>query len=140
MLSRFSRRTFSVAQATAGISTAARAKTQNLINGVWSDSAATDFFDVPNPATQEIVTQVPQSTDDEMNAAFEAAQEAFKTWSQTPIVMRQRIMFKYQDLLRQNLDTIARGISTEQGKTFEDARGDVIRGISTEQGKTFEDA
>lgn len=111
------------------ISSAARAKTQNFIAGKWLDSEATTWYDVPNPATQQIVTQVPQSTPAELEAATAAAAEAFKSWSQTPVVMRQRIMFKYQDLLRTHLDTIATGISTEQGKTFEDARGDVIRGI-----------
>lgn len=123
-----SKRCFSATQF-AGISSAARAKTQNFIGGKWLDSEATTWFDVPNPATQEIVTRVPQSTAAELEAATAAAQEAFISWSQTPVVMRQRIMFKYQDLLRTHLDTIARGISTEQGKTFEDARGDVIRGI-----------
>lgn len=112
-----------------GISSAALPKTQNFIGGKWLDSQATTWFDVPNPATQDVVTKVPQSTQSELDLATEAAAEAFKTWSQTPIVMRQRIMFKYQDLLRTHLDTIAKGISTEQGKTFEDARGDVIRGI-----------
>jgi len=108
---------------------AARPKTQNLIGGKWSDSAATKWFQVRNPATQEVVTEVPQSTPSELEAAGAAAQSAAEMWSQTPIIIRQRVMFKYQDLIRQNLDTIARGIATEQGKTFPDAQGDVIRGL-----------
>jgi len=109
--------------------TTARPRTQNIIGGKMVDSAATTWYPVRNPATQEIVTEVPQSTQSELEAATAAAQDAFEMWSNTPIITRQRIMFKYQDLIRQNLDKIARGISTEQGKTFPDAQGDVIRGL-----------
>jgi len=103
--------------------------TQNLINGTFQDSKATQWFDVPNPATQDVVTKVPQSTNDELLEASATAQAAFETWSQTPVIIRQRIMFKYQDLIRENMNDIAHGISLEQGKTFEDGRGDVTRGL-----------
>eukprot|EP00494_Astrolonche_serrata_P006522 UN06546 len=100
-----------------------------FVNGEFKDSKATTWYDVRNPANQDLVTQVPQCTPDELNSAADAAKEAFQSWSQTPIVIRQRIMFKLQDLIRTNIDTIATGISTEQGKTFEDGKGDVIRGL-----------
>jgi len=118
-----------LASSTRSLQTKALFKTQNVINGKFVDSAATEWFDVLNPATQEVVTQVPQSTHEELTAASEAAQAAFKTWSTTPITIRQRVMFKYQDMIRSNMDMLAEGISVEQGKAFEDARGDVIRGL-----------
>jgi malonate-semialdehyde dehydrogenase (acetylating) / methylmalonate-semialdehyde dehydrogenase len=66
---------------------------------------------------------------DEMVAASNSAAEAFKTWSNVPVSTRQRIMFKYQDLIRTNTDRIADSIIQENGKTLVDAQGDVFRGL-----------
>jgi len=105
------------------------AKTQNVIDGNFVDSAATKWVDVHNPATNEIVTQVPCSTLDEMNAAVSAAKTAFKSWSKTTPLQRQAIMFKYQDLIKKHMKDIAGLITVEQGKTLVDAEGDVLRGL-----------
>lgn len=72
---------------------------------------------------------MPQSTNDEMNEAVASAAEAFKTWSKTTPLARQQIMFKYQQLIKENMKDIARLITTEQGKTLPDAEGDVMRGL-----------
>ena len=64
-----------------------------------------------------------------MNAAVASAKEAFKTWSQTSVMSRQAIMFKYQELIKKHLKDIAGLITIEQGKTLPDAEGDVIRGL-----------
>ena len=64
-----------------------------------------------------------------MNAAVASAKEAFKTWSQTSVMGRQAIMFKYQELIKKHLKDIAGLITIEQGKTLPDAEGDVIRGL-----------
>ena len=105
------------------------AKTQNVIDGSFVDSSATKWVDVHNPATNEIVTQVPCSTLDEMNAAVGSAKKAFKTWSKTTPLQRQAIMFKYQDLIKKHMKDIAGLITVEQGKTLVDAEGDVLRGL-----------
>ena len=73
--------------------------------------------------------QVPCSTTEEMNAAVASASAAFKTWSQTSVMSRQAIMFKYQELIKKHLKDIAGLITIEQGKTLPDAEGDVIRGL-----------
>ena len=73
--------------------------------------------------------QVPCSTTEEMNTAVASAKEAFKTWSQTSVMGRQAIMFKYQELIKKHLKDIAGLITIEQGKTLPDAEGDVIRGL-----------
>jgi len=54
----------------------------NFINGEWKQSTSKQFFEVRNPATQEVISKVPQSTEAEFNEAVAAASEAFKTWSQ----------------------------------------------------------
>ena len=105
------------------------AKTQNVIGGKFLDSTTSKWVEVHNPATNELVTQVPCTTNDEMNAAVASASEAYKSWSKTSVMFRQGIMFKYQELIKKHLKDIAGLITIEQGKTLADAEGDVIRGL-----------
>jgi len=101
----------------------------NFINGKFEPSKATKFTEVRNPATQELLCRVPQSTPEELKRAEEGAAKAFKEWREVPIQQRQRVFFKLQDLIRQNTDELAMSITKEQGKTLADARGDVFRGL-----------
>ncbi|QEY62708.1 CoA-acylating methylmalonate-semialdehyde dehydrogenase [Metapseudomonas lalkuanensis] len=100
-----------------------------LINGEFVESRTQQWRDVVNPATQEVLARVPFATQDEMNAAVAAAQEAFKTWRKTPIGARARIFLKYQQLIRENMKELAALLTAEQGKTLPDAEGDVFRGL-----------
>ncbi|XAR53006.1 Methylmalonate-semialdehyde dehydrogenase (acylating) [Bertholletia excelsa] len=101
----------------------------NLIGGRFVDSESSEFIDVINPATQEVVSQVPLTTNEEFKAAVSAAKQAFPSWRNTPVTARQRVMFKFQQLIRRDMDKLALNISTEQGKTLKDAHGDVFRGL-----------
>nr|XP_054758402.1 methylmalonate-semialdehyde dehydrogenase [acylating], mitochondrial-like [Lytechinus pictus] len=103
--------------------------TKLLINGEMVDSQTADWIDVHNPATNEVVTRVPKATSSEMEAAVNAAQNAFPAWSQSSILSRQQIMFKYQQLIKENMKRLAESITLEQGKTLVDAEGDVLRGL-----------
>ncbi len=100
-----------------------------LINGEFVESKTSHWQDIINPATQEVLGQVPFSTAEEVNAAIAAAQNAFASWRQTPIQARMRIMLKLQDLIRTNLKSIAQVLTAEQGKTLADAEGDIQRGL-----------
>ncbi|MCU4535703.1 CoA-acylating methylmalonate-semialdehyde dehydrogenase [Acinetobacter bereziniae] len=100
-----------------------------LINGKFTESNTTEWQDILNPATQEVLGRVPMATLEEVDAAIAAAQEAFKTWRLTPIQARMRIMLKLQDLIRDNMKDIARVLTAEQGKTLADAEGDIQRGL-----------
>lgn len=104
-------------------------KAQLLINGEFIESQTTHWQDIVNPATQEVIGQVPFATVNEVNAAIESAQKAFASWHQTPIQARMRIMLKLQDLIRQNAKNIAKVLTAEQGKTLADAEGDIQRGL-----------
>ncbi|CAH2053109.1 unnamed protein product [Thlaspi arvense] len=104
-------------------------KVQNLIGGSFVDSKASSYIDVINPATQEVVSQVPLTTNEEFKAAVSAAKQAFPSWRNTPITTRQRVMLKFQELIRKNMDKLAMNITTEQGKTLKDAHGDIFRGL-----------
>ncbi|KAG2328800.1 hypothetical protein Bca52824_011528 [Brassica carinata] len=101
----------------------------NLIGGSFVDSQASSHIDVINPATQEVVSQVPLTTNEEFKAAVSAAKQAFPSWRNTPITTRQRVMLKFQELIRKNMDKLALNITTEQGKTLKDAHGDIFRGL-----------
>ncbi|EOX98632.1 hypothetical protein QUC31_015067 [Theobroma cacao] len=101
----------------------------NLIGGAFVDSKSTATIDVLNPATQQVVSQVPLTTNEEFKAALAAAKQAFPSWRNTPVTTRQRIMFKLQELIRRDMDKLAKNITTEQGKTLKDAHGDVFRGL-----------
>ena len=102
---------------------------QQLINGQFVDSNTSEWIDITDPATQEIIAKVPQTTDDEINQAVAAAKAAFQTWRKTPITTRARIFLKYQALIRDHMDELAEILTAEQGKTIADARGDVFRGL-----------
>ncbi len=100
-----------------------------LINGEMIQSQSEQWLPVTNPATQEVIAQVPCATEAEVEQAIDAAKAAFETWKETPVGERARLMLRYQHLLKENHDEIATILSQETGKTFEDAKGDVWRGI-----------
>ncbi len=100
-----------------------------LINGEFQQSATSEWIDVTNPASQEVIAQAPCATEAEMRLAIDSAKAAFKTWKDTPVPARARIMLRYQALLKEHHDELATILAKETGKTFEDAKGDVWRGI-----------
>ena len=102
---------------------------QQLINGEFTESTTTEWIDITNPATQEVIAKVPQSTPEEIEQAIKTASEAFQSWRVTPISKRARVFLKYQQLIRENMDELAALLTEEQGKTLADARGDVFRGL-----------
>jgi malonate-semialdehyde dehydrogenase (acetylating) / methylmalonate-semialdehyde dehydrogenase len=100
-----------------------------LLDGKFIESKSAEWHEVVNPATQQVLAQVPFATDAEIDAAVASAKAAFKTWKHTPIAARARIMLKLQALVRENMSRIAQTLSAEQGKTLADAEGDVFRGL-----------
>ncbi|GLK88088.1 CoA-acylating methylmalonate-semialdehyde dehydrogenase [Pseudomonas turukhanskensis] len=100
-----------------------------LIGGKLIDSTTSQWRDIINPATQQVLARVPFATQAEVDAAIDAASEAFKTWRKTPIGARARVFLKYQQLIRDHLQELAALLTAEQGKTLADAEGDVFRGL-----------
>ncbi|MBT2297831.1 CoA-acylating methylmalonate-semialdehyde dehydrogenase [Pseudomonas fluorescens] len=100
-----------------------------LIDGEWVQSQSSEWHDIVNPATQQVLAKVPFATASEVDAAVAAAQRAFQTWKLTPIGARMRIMLKLQALIREHSKRIAAVLSAEQGKTIADAEGDIFRGL-----------
>jgi malonate-semialdehyde dehydrogenase (acetylating)/methylmalonate-semialdehyde dehydrogenase len=102
---------------------------KNWIGGQWVE-AQTDRNDpVYNPATEEVLAYVPLSTKEDVERAVQTAKEAFKTWSRTPVPRRARVMFKFQQLLVEHWEELAKLVTLENGKSYNEAYGEVLRGI-----------
>lgn len=96
-----------------------------LIGGELVQSKSTQWRDVINPATQEVVAQVPFATREELDWAVANAKEAYETWRHSGQGTRMRVMLKFQQLLRDNTTKLAEMITREHGKTLPDAEGEV---------------
>jgi malonate-semialdehyde dehydrogenase (acetylating) / methylmalonate-semialdehyde dehydrogenase len=103
--------------------------TANFIDNQFQQSKTTSWIEVHDPATNSLVTRTPHSTEAELRAATDSAAKAFPGWKATSLLTRQQIMFKYVALIREHWDRLAASITMEQGKTFADAKGDVLRGL-----------
>ncbi len=102
---------------------------KNFINGNWVEAKTSTYQPIPNPATGEIVAEVPISSQEDVNEAVLVAKETFKTWSKMPVPKRARILFNYQQLLVKHWDELAQLITIENGKSYKEAHGEVLRGI-----------
>ncbi|KAK1834680.1 Aldehyde/histidinol dehydrogenase [Podospora conica] len=103
--------------------------TPYFLDNQFHNSSTSEFIDLHDPATNNLVTRVPQNTDAELRAAVASAEKAFESWRTTSVLARQAIMFRFVALIRENWDRLAASITLEQGKTFADAKGDVLRGL-----------
>lgn len=101
----------------------------NFIHGQMTDSESGRFGAVFNPATGEQTKQVCLSSADETAAAIASAQEAFQTWRKVTPLNRARVMFKFKALLEEHADELAEMITSEHGKVFSDAKGELTRGL-----------
>ena len=104
-------------------------KIMNYIGGEWVEPQSTEFFEVVNPATGELLTRTPLCGSNEVAAAALAASAALPAWRRTPAQERIQYLFKLKALLEANLDEIGRTITLECGKTLEESNGEMRRGI-----------
>jgi malonate-semialdehyde dehydrogenase (acetylating)/methylmalonate-semialdehyde dehydrogenase len=101
----------------------------NCVAGEWFAGHSTDVLEVFNPATSEVLAQVPQASDVDVQSAVKAASAAFPDWRRTPPQNRIQFLFKFRALLEQHADEIARQCTQENGKTFGESRAELQRGI-----------
>jgi malonate-semialdehyde dehydrogenase (acetylating)/methylmalonate-semialdehyde dehydrogenase len=85
--------------------------------------------DVYNPATGEVSKQVPLASADEIRTAIASAEKALPGWAATPPAKRAQVMFTFRDLIRKHMDELAVLVSSEHGKTIDDAKGSISRGL-----------
>lgn len=106
-------------------------KLKNYIGGEWIESSATETIPVHNPATCEVLAECLESTPADVDRAVKAAQEAFDEWRRTPVMSRAQYMHHYKSLLEDRFEDLARLVVEENGKTIDEARGEVRRGIES---------
>jgi malonate-semialdehyde dehydrogenase (acetylating)/methylmalonate-semialdehyde dehydrogenase len=103
---------------------------RNLIGREWRPAAdGTASLPVYDPATGEVIEQVPLSAARDVNAAVQAAFAAYPGWSRTPVMERVRLMFRFKALLEDHFEELAAIITRHHGKTLDESRGEVRRGI-----------
>ena len=100
-----------------------------LINGEWTDSSTKETFENINPATLEKLATLQVASSDDVNRAVKSAQEAFKTWSETPPPKRAQVLFKAARILEERKEELAKLLTQEMGKVISEARGDIQEAI-----------
>jgi len=101
----------------------------NYIAGRWESADRAETLEVTNPATQEVLGFVPLSGPAAVNLAVAAAQATLPGWRRTPPAERVQYLYRLKTLLEGHLDELARLITMECGKTFEEARAEMQRAI-----------
>ena len=99
----------------------------NYINGEWIKPNVRDFFEVVNPATGEVIARTPLGSKADVNAAAKAANAAYVSWRHVPVNDRVQYLFKLRNLMRENSDELAKLITNEAGKTFDEAKAEMVR-------------
>ena len=103
---------------------------KNWIGGEWVDARSGETFTSTNPADpSDVLGEFPKSTAEDVNAAVEAADKAFKDWSRTPAPKRGEILYRVAELIRERKEELARIMTREMGKVLNEARGDVQEAI-----------
>ena len=101
----------------------------NLIGGKWVTSTSPAGIELKNPATGEPLGQAPVGSAGDVDAAVQAAHQAFGSWRHVPAADRVQYLFKLKSLLEEHLDELARLITIENGKTFAESKAELRRGI-----------
>jgi len=104
-------------------------KILNYINNEWVEPKVSEYVDVINPATGEVLAKTPLCGKSEVDAATAAAVAAFPAWRATPTQERIQYLFKLRDLMKSHHDEIGRTITEECGKTFNEAKAEMVRAI-----------
>src|SRR5258708_18740477 len=103
---------------------------RNLIGSEWrAASGGAGSLPVYNPATAEVIEQVPLSGAADVDKAVKAAAAAYPAWSRTAVMERVRLMFRFKALLEDHFEELAAIVTRHHGKTLEESRGEVRRGI-----------
>ena len=102
---------------------------EHSIAGESTPGEGTRRGPVWDPATGEQQAEVALASPADVDRAVQAAKAAFESWGQDSLARRARIMFAFRELVHRHTDDLARIVSSEHGKVFDDARGEVVRGL-----------
>lgn len=102
-------------------------KLKFFANGIWQESKTKKYMDVFNPSTGEVIARAPCCTEEEVNLAIQSAKDAFPKWSQTPVMKRAQIIYKFRDILEEHMDELTELVARENGKVWNEAKGDILK-------------
>ncbi|MCL4858951.1 MAG: aldehyde dehydrogenase family protein [Caldilineaceae bacterium] len=101
---------------------------KNYIAGEWVDSSSGETMENRNPAdTDDVIGTFPAATKADVERAIDAANEALPGWANMPPPARGAILDKASAILDARQDELARALTREEGKTFAEAKGEVLR-------------
>ena len=104
---------------------------KNYVHGEWVESGSSDLLPVHDPATCELLANCPDSTRGDVDNAVSAAKAAFEEWRSTPVLVRAQYMHHFKVLVEDNFEEVSRIVVKENGKTMDEARGEVRRGVES---------
>jgi malonate-semialdehyde dehydrogenase (acetylating) / methylmalonate-semialdehyde dehydrogenase len=104
---------------------------KNYIGGAWVEASTDKYIPVHNPATCDLIAECPDSTRADVDKAVAAAKEAFDEWRSTPVLSRAQYMYRFKNLLEDRFEELSKMVVEENGKTRDEARGEVRRGIES---------
>ena len=99
------------------------------VNGAWEKPEGRTVGAVTNPATGEVIAEVPYATEADVDRAVRSAHEAFLKWREVPVIDRVQVLYRYKTLLDRHADETAAILTRENGKTADDAKAEVRRMI-----------
>ncbi len=98
-----------------------------FINGEFVESRTDSYSDAFNPSTGEIIAKVPLCTTDEVELAIKSAKKAYPAWTNTPVSKRVEILYNVRNIINENMDELTHLVALENGKVWEEAKGDVLK-------------
>ena len=98
-------------------------KLMPFINGKFVESKSERYMDVFDPSVGEMIAQIPCCTKEEVEAAIAAARRAFPAWANTPCAKRVEILYRFRDLLMENIVDLTYVLCRENGKNWEEKSG-----------------
>ena len=102
-------------------------KLKFFAGGKWHESKTAKYMDIYDPSAGIIIAQTPSCTEDEVELAIKSAAEAFPAWSDTPAMKRVQVLYRFRELLEQHLDELTELVCRENGKVWDEAKGDVLK-------------
>ncbi len=103
--------------------------TKNYVGGKFVASKSTKEMEVVSPLDGSVLSTVPMSTKEDLDAAVTVAKKAFETWSKVPIKERVQVFFRYKTLLEKHMAELSQLVHEENGKTIDEARAEVEKSI-----------
>ena len=98
-----------------------------FIGGQFVESKTEKYMPIYDPSTGETIAQTPCCTREEVEAAISAAKAAFPAWRDTPCPQRVQVLYRFRDLLAQNMDELTYTLCRENGKNWDEAQGDLLK-------------